>query len=91
MREEGGGGKEGKVEEERWERERERWERGRRRQDEGCCALLICAVSMWYQVRVESLYGMKTFFLLPVDFSESKEMTFPRVCRERLMLAPSCR
>ena len=34
---------------------------------------------------------MKTFFLLPVDFSESKEMTFPRVCRERLMLAPSCR
>jgi hypothetical protein len=40
-------------------------------------------------VSVESLYGMYTFSLLPVERSESKEMTFPKECRDLLILAPS--
>ena len=34
---------------------------------------------------------MYTFFRRPVLLSDSRDITFPRVCRERLMLAPSCR
>ena len=34
---------------------------------------------------------MYTFLRRPVLLSDSRDITFPRVCRERLMLAPSCR
>ena len=47
-------------------------------------------LSLSSQVRVESLYGMYTLSLRPVERSARREMTLPRVCRERLMLAPSC-
>jgi len=41
------------------------------------------------QVRMESRYGTKLFFL-PLPFSAKAVITLPRVSRERLMLTPSC-
>lgn len=40
-------------------------------------------------MRTDSLYGMKTFFLVNTC-SDKAEMTFPSVSRDLLMLAPSC-
>lgn len=41
-----------------------------------------------YHVRTDSLYGMKILFL-PWACSESEEITFPRVSKDLLILAPS--
>lgn len=46
-------------------------------------------IYMYYHVRVESLYGTYTFFLLPDDRSASNDITLLRVCNDLLMLAPS--
>lgn len=48
-----------------------------------CTSILIP-----HHVRTDSLYGMKTFFLVSAC-SDRAEMTFPRVSRDLLMLAPS--
>lgn len=39
-------------------------------------------------VSMDSLYGVKTFFLVSAC-SDKAEMTFPRVSRDLLILAPS--
>jgi len=41
-----------------------------------------------HHVRTDSLYGVKTFFLVSAC-SDRAEMTFPRVSKDLLMLAPS--
>lgn len=41
-------------------------------------------------VSTDSLYGVKTFFLVSAC-SDKAEMTFPRVSRDLLILAPSCK
>jgi len=48
-------------------------------------------LSLRIQVRVESLYGTYTLSLCPLDFWANREITLPNVCKDRLMLAPSCR
>lgn len=44
---------------------------------------------MSYQVRTESLYGMKNFFFPDVDFLDKEEITIPRVVRDLLILVAS--
>ncbi len=41
------------------------------------------------QVSIESRYGIKMFFFFSC-FSESRDITFPSVCRDLLMAEPSC-
>lgn len=41
-----------------------------------------------HHVSTDSLYGVKTFFLVSAC-SDKAEMTFPRVSRDLLILAPS--
>lgn len=41
-------------------------------------------------VSTDSLYGVKTFFLVSAC-SDKAEMTFPRVSRDLLIMAPSCK
>lgn len=50
--------------------------------------MLCTGVLISHHVRTDSLYGMKTFFLVSAC-SDRAEMTFPRVSRDLLMLAPS--
>lgn len=47
------------------------------------------STEMSHHVRTDSLYGVKTFFLLRAC-SDRAEMTLPSVSRDLLMLAPSC-
>lgn len=49
----------------------------------------LCTSTLFpHHVRTESLYGMKTFFLVSAC-SDKAEMTFPSVSSDLLMLAPS--
>lgn len=51
---------------------------------------LCLAPAISHHVRTDSRYGMKTFFR-DSACSDRAEMTFPRVSKDLLMLAPSCK